>query len=171
MDANAEFTKHWTSAQPLVVNFIRSLVHDFDQADDILQEVALTALKRFDDFDPSRPFTAWAIGIARNKVLSARRSHARSIICTQPGLMETLSRNYEQMIPELTERGRALQRCVERVDGPARTLLELRYEQGLAPRMIAERLEQKAPNIRVKLSRIRAALENCIKKRLARQGA
>ena len=59
----------WVSAQPTLMSFITAGVRDFHAAQDLLQDTAEAVAEGFDDYDPARPFTAWALGIARNKVL------------------------------------------------------------------------------------------------------
>ena len=68
-----EVARLWVLAQPTVSAFIASLVRDFRDRDDVLQDVAVAVIDSFRSYDPSRPFVAWAIGIARNEV----RHHLR----------------------------------------------------------------------------------------------
>ena len=89
MDAHERFTLLWTAAQPIVGSYIGSLVPDFQEAEDLLQEVALVLLRKFPEYDDRRPFVAWALGVARFEVLHARRSHARSFVAAQSDLSKT----------------------------------------------------------------------------------
>jgi RNA polymerase sigma-70 factor, ECF subfamily len=56
-DPQVCFMRLWTTAQPAVAGYIRSLIHGTD-ADDVLQETALALFRRFADYDPARPFVA-----------------------------------------------------------------------------------------------------------------
>lgn len=67
----------WTKAQPAVAAFIRSVVPDYHDAQDVLQQTAIVVFKKFAEFDTSSNFIAWSIGVARFEVLHARRSSAR----------------------------------------------------------------------------------------------
>jgi RNA polymerase sigma factor (sigma-70 family) len=70
MDKKArEVARLWTLAQPVVSSYVASLVRDFRDRDDVLQDVAVAVLDSFGNYDPARPFAAWAIGLARNQVL------------------------------------------------------------------------------------------------------
>jgi RNA polymerase sigma-70 factor (ECF subfamily) len=71
-----QFAALWTAAQPTISAFIRTLIRDFQQADEVLQRVAVTLVRKFDQYDPSRPFGAWAIGVAKYEVLYFRRERA-----------------------------------------------------------------------------------------------
>ena len=61
-DALRRLTIDWTRAQPSVGRFIRSFVRDRGEAEDILQQVALVIVDRYDTYDPDRPFLGWALG-------------------------------------------------------------------------------------------------------------
>ena len=74
---NEELTVYWVQAQPLVLSFIASLVPDFKEADDILQNVALVTTRRFAEYDRQRPFVAWAIGIAKDEIENYRRKKGK----------------------------------------------------------------------------------------------
>ena len=54
----------WKRARPSVASFIASVVPNLDDADDLQQRVAVAVVRKFADFDRSRSFAAWAIGIA-----------------------------------------------------------------------------------------------------------
>ena len=70
-DKNEQLTVQWAQSQPLIAAFISSLVPDFHDADDILQNVAVVTVRKYEQFDPNRSFVAWAIGIAKNEIWNA----------------------------------------------------------------------------------------------------
>ncbi len=76
MNDSEQLTVEWTKAQPVVAAYISSLVPDFHDAEDILHQVAVTLVQKFDQYDRQRPFVAWAIGIAKYEVLKHRRKIA-----------------------------------------------------------------------------------------------
>jgi RNA polymerase sigma-70 factor (ECF subfamily) len=166
MESHEQFTRLWTEAQPILAGYLSAVVPDFQEAEDLLQEVAVILLRKFPEYNPERPFVGWAIGIAKLEVLKARRRHARSRIFYQDDLLERLSDACEELAPELEDRSRALRECVRTVQGRARELLRLRYEESLNPNAIAERAGMAVVAVRVMLSRTRAALRECIERKL-----
>lgn len=164
------FTRHWTQAQPIVASYINSIVLDFQEAEDLLQNVAVVLLRKFQEYDPQRSFVGWALGVARFEVLSARRSHARSFLSFREDLVEAIGAAYEELTPELKERTAALQECMRLVQGQASEMVKLRYEESLKPREIAARLGMAGGTVRVVLSRIRASLMQCVERRMAVEG-
>ena len=170
MGSHEDFTRYWTQAQPVVARYVNSIVPDFNQAEDVLQEVAVVLLRRFDEYDPSRPFAAWALGIARNKILALHRARPLSCLGDCPDILEAAASACEELAPEMEARRRALRECVGEVHGRAFKLLSLRYEQSLKPQEIARRLGMAAGAVRVALLRLRDTLQDCVERRLVGQG-
>ncbi len=173
MDAATQerFTRLWTQAQPAIAGFLAALVPDRHQADDLVQEVAVVLLRKFGEYDPARPFPAWAMGVAKTAALSRRRDLARAACRFQDATIEQLAASWEELLPELDERVRALRDCVGRVSGRARQMLDLRYVEELSNDAIAERLGLAGGAVRVALHRLRGALQSCIEHRLAKVDA
>ena len=171
MDSHEEFTRRWTEAQPIVAGYINAVVPDFQESEDLLQEVAVVLLRKFSEYDPQRPFVAWAIGVAKREVLMLRRRHARNFLCYHADLLERLSEAYEELAPELEDRSRALRECLRTVRGRASELLRLRYEDSLKPNEIAARVGMAVIAVRVMLSRTRAALRECVERKLKFQNS
>src|SRR5213595_681979 len=169
MDNHEQFTRRWTEAQPVVAGYINAVVPDFQEAEDLPQDVAVILLRKFPEYDPQRPFVAWAIGMAKREVLMARRSQARSLLCYQADLLERVSEAFEELAPELEDRSRALRECLRSVKGRAGELLRLRYEESLKPNAIATRVGIAVVAVRVMLSRTRATLRECIERKLKLQ--
>jgi len=159
-----EFTRLWTQAQPVVASYVSALEPDFHRAEDILQDVAVTLLKKHGNYDRSRPFLPWAMGIASRVVLQNRRTEARSRLRFDGGLAEAISAAYQEMLPELREQSAALRTCLRRLKGRAREVICLRYRDALKPGEIGRRLGLPAVNVRVILSRARTALHECLQR-------
>jgi DNA-directed RNA polymerase specialized sigma24 family protein len=59
----------WSEAQPVVAAMVAGAVVDFQHSEDLVSQVAETVVMKFDEYDRSRPFTPWALGITRNMIL------------------------------------------------------------------------------------------------------
>jgi RNA polymerase sigma-70 factor (ECF subfamily) len=82
-------------AMPLfdsLYNFARWLVHDSNDAEDLVQETYLKALRSFASFQPGTNFRAWIYQILRNNFLSSRSTLERRM---------TVAMNSEEDGPEL----------------------------------------------------------------------
>jgi RNA polymerase sigma-70 factor (ECF subfamily) len=157
------FARLWTQAQPLVAGYILGLIGDAHQADDVLQNTAIVCLRKIASYDGSRPFAAWAIGIARLEALASKRSVARSPLSFQPELVDAVTEACEELAEREPESA-ALHRCLEQVRGRSWDALRLRYNEDLEPTAIGERLGMAAGAVRVLLTRVRAALRTCIER-------
>lgn len=166
-----QFTRLWTQAHPAVAGYISAVVADPHAADDVLQEVALTLLRKFAEYDPTRPFVAFAMGVAKNAILSERRDRARALSRLRPATVESLEQVWLEVLPTADARRGALTECLRSVAGRSRELVVLRYEEAIEPQEIATRLGMTSVAVRVALSRIRTSLQTCIEKRLARNAS
>lgn len=164
-----EAARLWTLAVPTVSAFITSLVRDFQARDDVLQDVAVAVLESFDRYDPSRPFVAWALGVARNQVrLYFRRAAAHDRLAFDSEAVDALSAAFAE---PGAEQGRALDRlgeCVRELDERSRSLCRLRYEQDLKPAAIGRALGMGANAVAKALQRVRDRLRECVERKAVR---
>jgi RNA polymerase sigma-70 factor (ECF subfamily) len=133
------------------------------EAEDLAQEAFVTAFRKLSEFDPERPFGPWVRSIAFNLL----RNHWRKFRALGIGGGEELAALVEQRVSiRITENeGReltALRLCLERLDGPARALIERRYAEDASVRAIAEEQGRKYSAITMQLHRIRELLAACI---------
>lgn len=165
-----ELAARWVQSQPMISAYISSAVGDFHDAEDLLQEVARVAASRFSEYDRSRPFSAWAMGIARNLILKhyRTRTHDRHVFNTET--LQHVADAFERMDAQAGAIRRALRQCVEQIQGRARQAFELRYFRDLKPTDIAQSLGMTANYVFVTLHRVRKALANCIDKQLQGEG-
>lgn len=157
----------WTQSQPHVAAFVSSMVLDFHAAEDLIQQVAVAVAEQFEDYDASRPFVAWAIGIARFKVYNYYRSVKRDKHVFDSEAINGIARACTDLEPELDQRKQALDTCIQRVQGRGAAVLEMRYVREMKPGRIAQKMGMTANAVSVMLHRIRAALEKCIEQQLS----
>lgn len=166
MNWNERFTRLWTEAQPRVAEYLFACAPDFHAAEDMLQNVAVALLRKFPEYDETRPFVGWAIGIAKIEILRHRRKQATSLLEFRPELADELAHDLVEMMPELDRRTDALRRCTQGLQGRSGEILRLRYGDDLKPREIASRLGLNSLIVRVTLNRVRDVLRKCIERRL-----
>ena len=160
-------TIHWMKAQPAVSAFIRSMIHDRHEADDVLQEVALAVVKNYDQYDPSRTFTPWAIGIARIRVLRhfSKVSDQRLIFSDE--IVDKFAGVFQNYDDEIDERSKALEVCLKKLNDRSRTVIELRHFRDMTVTEISEQLGVTPHAISNVLYRVRLALAKCVKRSLS----
>ena len=83
--------------------------------------------------------------------------------------MATLQATFgERMPPEELDH---LPGCIDQLEGRARQLCDLRYQEDLKPAAIGERLGMAANSVAKALQRIREQLRACIRGKQAKEGA
>ena len=168
-DQAEQFALLWVGAQSTVGAFIRSLIPDFQQAEDVLQRVAVTLVRKFEQYDPQRPFAAWAIGVAKYEVLYFRRERATDRHVFDDEIVDQIASSYQRFAVEVDPFREALERCLKHLDGRSKEAIELRYAAGLNSTAVADKMRLSPGAARMLLCRARQALRQCIEQRV--QGA
>lgn len=162
----AEFLELFLAHEGELRAFIGAVVREAQAREDVFQEVARILWRDFAKFDRTRRFGAWARGIASNKVLEEHRRRARSPLSFAPEVVEAIRDAYDATEAKPGAREEALRQCVQQLPEKSRALLALRYGDGLKCGTIARRLGQSIEAVYQSLSRLRGALEGCIRQRL-----
>jgi RNA polymerase sigma-70 factor (ECF subfamily) len=171
-DLHGVFAERFVRNENRVYRYIFSLVPRRSEAEELFQETSLTLWKTWTRYSPEVDFVAWACGIARNLI----RNHLRKRQ-NQPRLLldeQVLDQLAERRILEdgaLEERRTLLRGCLERLPGGSRRLVEEAYSGDRSMKEIAEGQSQTPNAIYKLLRRIRAALTECVDRKLTPGGA
>jgi RNA polymerase sigma-70 factor (ECF subfamily) len=143
--------------------FILSIVRDFEFAEEVMQEVAVVVCDQWADFKAGTNFGAWAAQIARNKIFNLNRAARKQILLTKEAI-EAI----ESASDEATPSGwiEAVKTCLDAVGGKAKSILTMRYRDGLSGAQIARRTKSTVVAVHMALSRARAAVAQCVEGRL-----
>lgn len=152
----------------LLRGFILGLLPDHNLAEDVFQEVFLTAAAKAGDFREGTNFLAWVRAIARLKVLEHCRKQKAGPRLLDPQALEAVVAVAGDLDDAWAARREALAACIKRLSPRARQILELRYgDEFLSPPRIAARLSWSIGAVHVALSRARKFLQECTQRRLA----
>jgi RNA polymerase sigma-70 factor (ECF subfamily) len=166
LQQSEQFAVLWAAAQPTITAFIRTLMPDYQRAEELLQRVAVMLVRKFHEYDSQRPFAAWAIGFAKNEVLYFRRQLATDKHLFDDEIVEKIAVSYEQLVEEIDPIREALGDCVEELQGRSRQVIDLRYGRGLNSGQIAAKMRLSSGAVRVLLHRVRSVLRRCIERRV-----
>lgn len=149
-----------------VYNFARWLVQDRADAEDLVQETYLRALRGFATFEPGSNFRAWIFRILKNTFLSSRSGARRGV---------TVLPNSEELLPELPagsygpeamliERTRldAIRIAIERLPLRFREVLLLCDVEEASYRDIAQILSIPMGTVMSRLARARRAIRESL---------
>lgn len=164
---HGDFIRNFAAVQSSLYRYICSLLPNFSDADDILQEVAVISWEKYQSFDDEQSFQAWIFGIARNKVLHSKRRFLRTQSLMAKALEEKAEAQFSQItLNHIEEKQDALHDCVNGLDNKQQKVLELRYKNKLTSDLIAEQLKRSSQQIRTQLFRLRSSLRSCISNKL-----
>ena len=166
------FAEHLRSAQVRLSAYIYSLVRDLNDTDDLYQQTAMVLWDKFDAFDGSRSFTAWACGVARWEVSNFIRSRSRRKLYLSDDLSLLLIDAYAAMDErEPDDRREALSDCVKKLRERDRELLMRCYAEDDRITAVADEMKRSSQSVHNSLKRIREALYECVRRTLAAESA
>jgi len=151
-------------AMPLfeqLYNFAHWLAQDRTEAEDLVQETYVKALRGFSSFQPGTNFRAWMYRILRNTFLTSRTGlKATATVALDPDHAAELPAGPESPETMLIDHSRRelLQAALEEIPTHYREILLLCEVEEMAYREIAETLSIPIGTVMSRLSRARQAL-------------
>ena len=150
--------------------YIRSLVPDATDADDLFQKTSLVMWRSFASFDRDKPFLPWALGVARHQILVHWRTRRRDRHIFSEGFLATLADELGERLagetPSLADRQRALDACVEQLPPRQQELVRRFYGDNEQAAAIAASWNRSVHAVYKALKVMRKGLQACIEERL-----
>lgn len=147
--------------------FIHSFAFEKSTVDDVFQETIITAWKRIDEFDRSRPFGPWLRGIARNHILSSARKNRRYRAHLTELMQQRIALQFDKVDQaagdSFSQRISELHDCIARLKEDAHEAINLVYVRGLDAAAAAKALGTTDETFRKRLYRARLALAECLR--------
>jgi RNA polymerase sigma-70 factor (ECF subfamily) len=157
-----------TNHQRRLVGYLRTLVPNRTDADEILQEVNLHIWRHADEFQPGTDFGAWSLRIAHFCVLAARKRQSRDRLLFDDSLLERLAASVQSFSNQDERHQSALETCLEKLPPDEHQLMTQLYtEPDATPQGVAKRAGRSPKGIYTSLKRIRLKLFECIQRTLA----
>jgi RNA polymerase sigma-70 factor (ECF subfamily) len=150
--------------------YIFALLPHEEDARDVLQETSVALYRKFAEYDPNKPFLAWAYGFAFLEILKQRQRTQRSNRLLGQHVMERLARERQQHESILEARLLALDHCLQELPPADRELLRKRYQEKLKTDVLLQQFGPSRRTLFRRLERIRRLLFDCINRRAAAAG-
>lgn len=160
--AQQRFLSLFLRSEREVFRYVAVLVPNVTDAEDIVQQTAMALWEKFDDYDPSQPFTPWACRFALNKARQWIERRQRWQALLDHGLAEELAQRREELRPELEQRLKHLEGCLRTLPGGQRSLIEGYYYERASIETLAQRSGRSEAATYKTLQRIRHALQACV---------
>ncbi len=164
-----EFLQLLMAHQRQVYAFLRGMVPNRHDADDLFQETILLMWSRFDQFESGTNFAAWGIAMAKYTVLGARKKHARRNRQFSEGVQVLLQQQADLVFAQFDQRIQALQTCVHKLNERDAELIRLRYEEETAVKTIADQYGRSLQSVYKRIARIHAMLLRCVRQTLQQE--
>ena len=167
---NTLFRDLLTRHQSQLYGYLYALVHNHDDAEDLLQQTSLVLWRKFDQFDPDTKFINWATRTAYFEACNFLRSKRPKHISFSEELLAAFAENYDQPRDDSDEYQEALVGCVDKMPEEDQWLIDQAYGEDLSAAEIAEQIGRSRQSVSNSLRRIRRSLLDCIRRKLSAEG-
>ena len=166
----AQFVKLLTRNYCRINSFIFCMVPNAADSEDIMQETTALMWDKFDQYKLGTNFVAWALTIARYKILSYQRDMKRNRIKFDDRVIEMIETESRARLIDTqntTEKVAVLKKCIQKLPEKDREIVVLKYQSELPTKTIASRKKVSLPTIYRRLSKIYFNLLECINRNLS----
>jgi len=161
--------------QGILEAYAYGMLRDWALAQDAFQETILVLMDKWQAYDPRFKVSTWARQIIHHKCLELLRKRRRDVLTDNEQLLSLV---HESLAERVTASGaervartdRALAVCVKELDDTARRILHEYYWQKTPCARIAKTLKRSVQSVWHSLSRLRAALRECVARKLGEEG-
>ncbi len=166
--------------QSKIFRLAQHITQNREDAEDVLQETFLKAYEHLDQFQGNSKFYTWIVRIAVNQALMKlrRRKNDKSV-----SLDETIDTGEDMILREIAawdedpeqrmsreEMGEILDKAVESLEPPYRSVFVLRDIEELSTEETAEALDLSVPAVKSRLLRARLQLREKLTRQFKRKG-
>jgi len=159
----SDFLRFLAKSEPVVRSYLRSLVQDYHDHSEIMQNTFITAWEKFSQFEgDENDFCKWACVIARYQALKHRQTQARDKLVLSDKLLEKISTEGVNDIASTERWIEKLEDCLKELPELNRDLIKQAYTPKQTIKAIAAERETTPDALYQKLRRIRKALAKCM---------
>lgn len=163
MDERHErFLRLYSMSQRQLHGYIGTFIYSPADVSEVAQETSVILWRKFEKFDPSGSFLAWACGVARLEVFRFLRSKRHRPTPLDSQIIEQICDDRSEMLDELEARREALGNCLSKLREADRLLIWRCYSESTTIKVIAEEMGRPVNSVYKSLGRIRNTLLICI---------
>ncbi len=165
-DKESRYIRLLTANYVRIKSFIFSMLPNEADADDVMQDASITMWKKFDTYIPETDFAAWAVTIAKYKVMEFRRRNFSNSILVDNEVLELLAKDNLQVFERSQERTEKLMECVKELTAGDQDFIKLKYSQGLTLKKLASRFGLSVTSAFRNNARIHGLLQSCVQRKM-----
>jgi RNA polymerase sigma-70 factor, ECF subfamily len=164
-DQTEQFVGLFAQNQYEIHSYVLTLVHNWADADDVMQATSIVLWRKFDQFQPGTNFVAWACQIARLEVNNFRRVRGRDRLMFDDTLLQSLATMRLSMGEQLQAEREMIDTCMANLRPDDRDLIHRCYGQkAVTAKEVAAELGRPTNTVYKALIRIRRALYECVQR-------
>ena len=156
MDSNSKRTEVFLSLlmanQRRINAYILSLVPNFNDADDIMQETITVMWRKFEGFELGTDFAGWGLKVAYYCILNYRKKKGKEKLVFSDNIFQQIKEIAKQKQANTDERINYLRRCIEKLKSADQRFLKARYELNYDVKSLAVQLDRSIQNVYKHLS-------------------
>lgn len=175
MDSNDKTTSVFLSLlmthQRRINSYILSVVPNFSDADDIMQETIAVMWKKFGEFQAETDFDRWGLKIAYYCILNYRKRKGKDKLVFSETLFQQIHDVAKETPHDADERITYLRQCIQALTSPDQRLLKARYELNCSAEGLADQLGRSVQYVYKHLARIHHTLSLCVKRTIREREA
>ncbi len=165
-----DFVALFSKGQQRVYAFILTLVPNWAEAEDVMQETNLVMWRKRSQFQPGTDFVRWGCQIAFFEVLKFRKRQKHDRLIFSDAFLSAVAEDTLALVDSLEVERNALSDCRKKLSLRDRDLLDRRYQPGATTKGVAAEVNRSVDAVYKALQRIRAALLSCVRRALAMEG-
>jgi RNA polymerase sigma-70 factor (ECF subfamily) len=163
------FLKILMPNQKRIFSYIVTLVPNYADAEDVMQNVTEFLWRRYSDYRPNTDFVAWALTITKYKIHEYYKDKKRNRQRLSNETIRILEKEVSTRKSDFDSNLEAVKNCVKKLDTNDYKLIQIRYEADQNVKSIASRFGQSVQSIYRHLSRIHIVLLRCIHRQLRQE--
>lgn len=170
-DRHEQFMQLYAQHDVELRRYVLALVADRTAMDDIMQETVIALWRKFETYQPDRPFLNWAYRFAYYEVLKHRKQQKLRRRYFSATTVDAVADTWAAEHEGLQARREALLACLEKLPPEDRDLIGLRYASDATVASTAAAIQEPAKKLYRALERIRRVLQQCVNRQLRVEGS
>lgn len=165
-----EYIRLLMKNQNQVFTYIQILVADYQDAEDIFQDVAAIAWRKLVEYEPGSNFTAWLLSIARYRIMYYWQKKKNSIVHFSDAAVKAVEDHISSTLPISSNDYHYLEECIQKLSDDDAHLVRIRYSRKITIKALAKKLNRSVQGLYSTMSRIHIALAECIQRKRVIEG-
>ena len=165
-ELDSDFLRLYKNHARQLYCYIRAVIPNQADAEDVFQEVSVALWDNFGQFQSGTNFSAWAMQIARYRILRLRDHNRRNYVRFSDVSLEAIADGALEIPDRLDAVHRVLAQCYQRLSAANRNLVDRRYRGGMSVKALSDQIGRPLRSVYRLLDHVHTVLLECIERNL-----